>query len=491
MNPLQRLVGNGLWWLSCLPDTALFLAATCAVERTQALLLKRLLRRNACTAYGRLHGFERIASSAQYQEAAPLTGYEDYVPFVERIAAGEHRVLTREPVRLLEPTSGSSGGSKLIPYTSELKRQFQRAIAPWVAALFAHDPGLFPTASYWTVTPAHDPGRRTEGGIPIGFEEDAEYLGPVARRLVEWTQAVPSELSRIRDAEEFYRRTVEHLVASRDLGLISAWSPSFLLVLCDRLPPGNHWPRLRWISCWCDGPSEPYAARLKARFPGVRVQPKGLIGTEGIVSLPWPGVDGNPLALRSHFFEFLPVPEGPPRLAHQLERGRVYEVVLTTGGGFYRYRTGDLVRVRGFWRGCPTLGFLGRRGGVCDRFGEKLHPNHVQAALARCVPEAEFSMVAFAQDAYALFVQASGLSEEQLRERAARLEQELLGNFHYGVCRHLGQLDALRCFRVREGALEAYCEEQVARGRRLGDVKPRSLEADAGWERVFRGHWLG
>ena len=48
------------------------------------------------------------------------------------------------------------------------------------------------------------------------------------------------------------------------------------------------------------------------------------------------------------------------RLAHELERGRTYSVVVTTGGGLYRYRLGDLVNVVGFEAGCPLLRFVGR-----------------------------------------------------------------------------------------------------------------------------------
>jgi len=32
---------------------------------------------------------------------------------------------------------------------------------------------------------------------------------------------------------------------------------------------------------------------------------------------------------------------------HELERGRLYSVILTTGGGLYRYALGDVVTVVG------------------------------------------------------------------------------------------------------------------------------------------------
>src|SRR5262249_53619828 len=93
------------------------------------------------------------------------------------------------------------------------------------------------------------------------------------------------------------------------------------------------WPGLRLVSCWGDGHAALHRPALRRRRPGVRLQPKGLLATEACVSIPF--ADRAPVAARSHFFEFL---EGDsPRLAHELEEGGVYSVVVTTGGGFYRY----------------------------------------------------------------------------------------------------------------------------------------------------------
>ena len=57
----------------------------------------------------------------------PLARYEDFQTDIERIAAGEPSVLTADKVLLLQPTSGTTGGEKLIPYTASLRREYQRA----------------------------------------------------------------------------------------------------------------------------------------------------------------------------------------------------------------------------------------------------------------------------------------------------------------------------------------------------------------------------
>ena len=74
-------------------------------------------------------------------------------------------------------------------------------------------------------------------------------------------------------------------------------------------------------------------------------------GDFAIVTIPFAG--RHPLAIGSHFFEFIDA-NGCARLAHQLERGVDYTVVVTTGGGLYRYRLADRVSVDGWCAATPS-----------------------------------------------------------------------------------------------------------------------------------------
>ena len=94
------------------------------------------------------------------------------------------------------------------------------------------------------------------------------------------------------------------------------------------------WPDLHLISCWTDGNAAPYVPALATAFPNSTVQAKGLVATEGIVSIPGRGQSGGPLAVRSHFFEFLPQGDAQgdnTLLGHELKSGERYSVVITTG----------------------------------------------------------------------------------------------------------------------------------------------------------------
>src|SRR5690606_35791905 len=72
-----------------------------------------------------------------------------------------------------------------------------------------------------------------------------------------------------------------------------------------------------------------------------------------------------------------------PRLAHELDAGERYQVVLTTAGGFYRYQLFDLVEVAGHYHQAPLLRFVGKSNRVSDHFGEKVSEGFVAGLLER------------------------------------------------------------------------------------------------------------
>jgi hypothetical protein len=546
-------LAHTLWLLACLPTQAAFRRALTDVAATQYELLRDLLRRNAASSFGRRYGFASIRSVAEYQRRVPLADYDDFRPAIAQIAAGQQGLLTSEPVRLLEPTSGSSAATKLIPYTQGLRAEFQRAISPWLADLLLRDPQLRAGRAYWQITPVAQPGARSAGGLPIGFEDDAAYLGRLQQRLTGVVMATPPELRLVSDIETFRYLTLLFLLSCADLALISIWNPTFLSLLLARLPawgeqlaidiamgrlrppgrlaPALHarlaawlhpdparayavrtalaqarspaelhmrlWPNLRLLSCWADANASRYASELAQQLPQARLQAKGLIATEGFVSLPLLGQPAAALAVRSHFFEFLPLEGGPARLAHELRSGACYEVVLSTSGGLYRYRLYDLIEVVGHLGTCPLLRFVGKTNLVADWFGEKLNERHVRAALDELLVAAElapsFAMLACATQstpaAYTLYLECA-VPAQLLAELARTLDQQLQANMHYRYCRELGQLGPLRVFQISADASNAYLAECRRRGQRVGDIKPLALHRQDGWEAVFQGAFV-
>ena len=118
---------NTAWMKSCAGEARSFRRATHHVRQTQEHRLLHLLRENRDTWYGRRFEFAKIRTVQDYQQRVPLADYDQFRPPIDRIARGEPNVLTKQQVRLFEPTGGSTSGEKLIPYTDALRKEFQRA----------------------------------------------------------------------------------------------------------------------------------------------------------------------------------------------------------------------------------------------------------------------------------------------------------------------------------------------------------------------------
>jgi hypothetical protein len=517
-------LASSLWLAGCIPEHARFRRAVSRVEKEQQAVLLRIVSENSASDFGKTHGFSSIHSVADYQRRVPLRNFDQIGPWVDRAAAGEPNVLTHEAVRLFEPTGGSSGATKLIPYTRSLQREFQRGIHAWIADLFLGDPGLLAGQAYWSVSPVCETRTRTPGGIAVGFDDDTSYVGGWQKRLVNAVMAVPRSVRLASDPlasdiDAFRYATLFFLVRSGNLRLISIWSPSFLSLLTERLtewgerivydlahgtlcradgrrsrevhaalrlgsPQETHaqlWPHLRLISCWGDANAQAPSTSLAALFPHARVQRKGLIATEAFVSFPLVAHDHAALSVRSHFFEFLPDGSDRPLLAHQLERGGIYNLVVTTGGGLYRYLLGDQIQVIGHIQECPLLRFVGRQDSVSDWFGEKLNDAHVSRVFEKTFERLRISP-AFAMLAcdtvpppgYVLYLDAD-VNDELLARAAEATDTGLRENFHYDYARRLGQLECVRAIRVLDGA-KTFSNDAARNGQRLGDIKVPALD---------------
>ncbi len=441
---------NTAWMLRCRSEWQRFVANTKRVAETQAAYLKNTLRRNQDTTFGMRHGFASIDSPQAYQRRVPLMNESDLEVAVAAISEGRTSVLSRDPVLLLQPTSGSTRATKWIPYTQSLRNEYQRMVSSWIGNLYWEVPQVRRGLAYWSISPAGLIRQSTNSGIPVGFDDDTEYLGLVEQWLARRVLAVPSSIARESDIERFRYLTLLYLLRASELSLISIWSPTFLSALLDQLPSRSEsllrdihngtsccshsvgiqaalrvpnsrrarrlsnifsktdsaesiclrvWPKLAIVSCWMDGGSSGLASRLQTQMAGVRFQAKGLLATEACVSFPVVGYDGCALAIRSHFFEFISYPQIDDQayLADQLCVGKQYTVVVTTGGGLYRYPLHDIVEVTGKLNQCPLLRFVGRSNQTTDMVGEKLQESFVQKCIDRTLAEqnttASFAML--------------------------------------------------------------------------------------------------
>ena len=444
--------------------------------------LSELLEKHSDSAFGRAHGFDSIRSPEDFREAVPPMSYEEHRPWIDRAAAGEMRVLACDEPIGFERTSGTSSRAKWIPITSGLRGEFARGLAAWFGAWKIRRPEAFEGRAYWAISPPGMNQETTPGGLPVGMTSDAAYFpDEIGGRLAKWL--VVPELSG--KTESVFEETAESLLATPDLSVVSVWGPTFLLGVdaAVRRLRGDFtwreiWPRLALVSCWADASSAPWIPRLRERLGGIPIEGKGLLATEGVTSVP-DAIDGSPrLASECHWHEFLDE-AGDFTAIPDIQPGRIYEVLLTTGGGLYRYRGGDRVRVTGIGAdGLPRLRFVGRAGTVSDLVGEKLHEEQVAEALA----SRGFLVADPDRPGYDLWLEEPSY--------AGAVEKQLRQNPYFDQALALRQLAELRirrlpgewCLRLT-GALARH------RGCRIGDVKPPVLITRESPEEVAA--WLG
>lgn len=476
----------------------------CDIRKIQTEYLLKLLKKNSETVYGRKYGFESIQSYEDFVKRVPLSVYEDYEPYIQAMADGERGVLTKEDVLLFELTSGSSGSKKMIPYTKTLKQEFQRGIKPWLYDIYAGVAGVNQGKSYWSITPVTAGKSYTSAGIPVGFEEDAEYFGFVTQWIMRRLFAVDGSVKFVEDMQDFYRKTALQLLHCGELTLISVWNPTFLTLLCDfihdhreslaeEMPPDGReafleaaeqrrfdkiFPMLKIISCWADASASSYIGRVREYFPDIYIQPKGLLATECFMSFPLVGEEGARLSIRSHFFEFRRLTDGEIMTADRLTEGE-YELIVTTGGGFYRYRIGDIVKVLAVYPDAsPRIRFL-RRAGICsDLFGEKLTEDFVRGVCEKLSIADSFCLLAPEGKHYCLYTMAGHITSKSL-------DDALRESYHYNYCRQLGQLEEAEVIIVTGNPEEKYMERLVAEGMRAGDIKSAYLSSKSGWREYF------
>ena len=519
---------NSLWLAGSVPAAQRFARALYQPRETQEGWLREVVRRHESSAFGRDHDFANIRTPADFARRVPVATWDDVAPWVQRIRLGEQGVLSNDRVTHLAPTSGSSGAVKSIPFTASLQRGFDQAVCAWMCDLARQRPKLLGGRAYWSISPLTTDDSPHDSRVTHheGFADDADYLGGRSAWLVRRALAVPSDIRHVRDVQAFWRLTLLALLRSRDLRLISVWHPSFVELLVSEaepswlelvdaidtgtcpweshLPPAGRshwrsranperaaelrrigsgnwsqwWPELRVLSCWGEQAAESGWRRLVRQLPDVLVQPKGLLATEGVVTIPWRGL--TPLAVTSHYFEFI-TDQGDVIGAHQLERGQSYEVVLTNGGGLWRYRLGDMVACSGHAHSTPTLRFLGRAGRVSDLRGEKLSEPFVATVLgALSEGEVEPYYAALRPHAskesagYELLISSEWRASTDA-ELADRVDRALSANPHYAIARRLGQLGPLRVVRVDPNTSRQQLRETSLR---LGDAKPEVLLQD-------------
>jgi hypothetical protein len=516
---------------------------------TQRRMLAAIVRRNADTEFGRLHGFGRIGTLEEFQRSVPISSYEDLVPYIEAATDGKPKQLTSRSPRLFTTTSGTTGARKYIPMTEEGRRTKSRLMALWLFGLFRDHPGITKGRIMSVVSPeveSHSPS-----GIPIGSESGHRYRN--LPRPVRWMYSSPYEVFTLEDYEAKYYALLR-VAAGQDITCIVTPNPSTIVLLGDRLAehaeriirdvhdgslseefnipshikrsmrlrpnparareledavgkgdgylrPGHAWPRIAAIGCWRGGTVGSYLATFDRYFPRrPPIRDLGYLATEVSGSVPLSDeTDAGVLAVITSVFEFRPEEdEGAGLLpVERLEVGRRYFIFVTTPSGLYRYDMNDIVEVVGTFERTPLIRFVQKGKGVVSFTGEKLYETQVIAAVEEALTDR--------RGTYNFIAAVAELIQETSRPRLVfliefddrvddrdgsllvrRLDEELGNqNSEYSAKRKSFRYDPPIMRVVRRGQFDAYRRRMVERGRSDGQFKVLRLTNDVSFSAEF------
>ena len=467
------------------PSARRFAHALEDVSSAQRATLARVVRACAATGYGRSLGLVADDSLEGFRAKAPVIDYAAVAPWIAAQRAGEGAALAPGRTRCYEPTSGSTGAIKLVPYNDAMLRAFRELFAVWAHDLLTN--ALTPRSGR-TFMSVSAPIPRNDG-----FADDREYLGRFVRRLIGRFIVSPP---RAEDPGAFRDALACALVAAGDLEIVSVWNPGYMLNLLDhietqrerlmpRIAPARRlvlsrdpiawhdvWPSLQLLSCWTAAAAAAPARTLARRFPHAMLQGKGLLATEAPITVPLVRAAGCVPLVDSVFLEFED-DAGNVHLLDEVEPGAEYVVIVTQPGGLLRYRLGDRVRMSGRYRDAPLLQFVGRADAVSDLVGEKLGDAFVSPALEKIVRHDTFRTLLpllpeTGRPRYCL------LTDDPNPDLARVLEDALTQAFRYREARQLAQLDAVEVI-AQPGMRAIVHDAFAAAGMKAGDIKEQGL----------------
>ena len=254
------------------------------------------------------------------------------------------------------------------------------------------------------------------------------------------------------------------------------------------LYPAQAWPDLKLIGCWLGG-SAGIQARQLAQFYGedVPLRDIGYRATEGTMTIPIADeTAAGALACASNFYEFIPVDhidddDPPVLLAHEIEEGERYYILLTNHAGLYRYDINDVIEVQGFWRNAPLVAFIQKGRDMVSITGEKLHVNQILEATRRATESSgvEWTQVQLVPDVegarydFLLEPKQAGTEQASLEQFIQHFDTQLGEcNMEYRGKRKSKRLRLPRLFVMRPGWSERiWRADVVGNGKRDAQYK--------------------
>ena len=395
-------------------------------------ILQEILSKNRQTEIGKRWNFPKLSNIKEFLESVPLTGYDDYKQYIDRmVEKGEQNLITADNVTQFSLSSATTGKAKYIPGIANIPSL--DLILPSGDTKILH---LTNIPQHKSETPFGMPVesisvrvvRHLVNACPDNYvvPYEAYNVSPLSTALyVEMVFGlkeanineissvfIPTVISAVILVKTRWRDMIDDirtgkfnsvLVEKREdleklLGGPDPIRADALQKIFEQVEPldcksmlSKIWPRVKVIKCLCSGNMSCFIPTLK-HYCGHSIHISsywyGCTETDiiGIPAKPMEEVSLFRLAPHN-FYEFIPIEQTDEKcpqtlLANEVEEGKIYEIVLTTFSGFYRYRIGDFVKIIEQTKDVgPLFDFHGRGKMILKVGGHSLYEVNVEKAM--------------------------------------------------------------------------------------------------------------
>lgn len=455
---------------------------------TQNSIFRHLIKSLGKTELGRDVKLDHINRYEEFQKL-PVTKYDFYEPYIEKIKAGKQRVMTADKVLYFGKTAGTtSGKSKLIPLTRPIMRNIHTRGTFFGLSRIHHLDKNIDILSHKNFILA--------GGIYETLQPSNITVGDISAVMM-WNVPLPFRTIYVPNVElitnpswDYKLNKIAEEVSTADIGTISGvptWHIAVLQKIREDVRFKNVtdlWKNLRIY--FHGGVSfEPYKKHFKELlrredfiFYEIYNATEGFFGIQA-------ELNGNELLLLTDngiFFEFIPFSDFTadkfsPIPIQKVKTGVPYVLVITTPNGLLRYVIGDVIT---FTNTDPyKFRITGRTQEYINAFGEDLLLSNVENALLKTNAKFDCAIKEYTVAPFYINIESKGRMQfliefrkapQNMAEYAAQLDLQLQQeNSNYAQKRnHSLALDALEIIPAQHGLFYKW---MASRGKMGGQNK--------------------
>jgi hypothetical protein len=393
----------------------------------QEQVLKQILKTSQETEIGKKYKFAEINSVEDFQTQIPIKEWSDVEPYSERMADGESDLLFPGMAKQFVLTSGTTGNSSKMVPESERGSLAKQVVSRFRRMQLIRNLPQFDKTGY--VLPLSNVLMQppTKAGIPVGFASGIALKNSMGEKQM-LRMAFPMDvlLNKNTDTRDYLllrfalQKQNVVMVVGNNAGRFSQLSsiaslratdiindiengtvrgvseidPMVLEIINPQLAPDperaaelrqilektgdlqpkEYWPNMQLMAFWLSASVGHYIKDVKPLVSEkAAFFDAGYGSSEVRINIPTqPNNAAGTLSVYTAFYEFIPESGGNPLLAHQLEDGKLYELVVTTWSGLYRYNMKDKVKVEGFTGNTPNIVFAYKSGEILNIAEEKV-----------------------------------------------------------------------------------------------------------------------